>query len=86
MEMSRHEAKVLEVLRQYIAEHGITPTRVQLIQLLGTKSKGGITHVLQNLRAKGFISYSRGSRHITILDVCPYCGQPRNHLKGVNHD
>ncbi len=66
--LTERQSAVLEAIRQWIAEHGVPPTRQELSQHLGFRSANAAEEHLQALVRKGAISLRKGaSRGIQIL-------------------
>jgi repressor LexA len=54
-QLTDRQAEILEVLRDYVAEHGRPPSRPELAKLLGIASTNGVFKHLEALERKGAI-------------------------------
>jgi repressor LexA len=69
LELTPKQLKVLEFIRQFIAQNGVPPTRGEIADGLRLKNRQGIDQHLRALQAKGAIELLAGmSRGIRLLD------------------
>ena len=62
-------AQTLEVIRRHIAGHGMAPTRGEIADALGIRSRGAVNAMIDRLEERGFIARQRNSsRAIEILE------------------
>ena len=68
-ELTESQERCLLLIDRYIEEHGHSPTRQELSELLGQKSTNGVNQILEALQKKGYIKLEppRRKRNIVIL-------------------
>ena len=70
-DLTERQKSVLQVIREWIKEHGYPPTIRELGQRLGIKSLRGVTTHLDALVRKGQLTRKRSARGIRILVDSP---------------
>jgi repressor LexA len=79
-ELTPKQLKVLTFIRQFIADHGVPPTRGEIADGLHLKNRQGIDQHLRALQAKGAIELLAGmSRGIRVLDPLAPAMEPVSH-------
>jgi len=68
-ELTKLQERALNVVDSYIKEHGQSPTRRGLKELLGQKSVNGVNQILQQLEKKRYIKLDppRKKRNIKVM-------------------
>ena len=67
--LTESQNRCLLLIDHYIEERGHSPTRQELLELLGQKSTNGVNQILGSLQKKGYIKLDppRRKRNIVIL-------------------
>jgi SOS-response transcriptional repressor LexA len=66
--LTRSQRKVLEFIRGYILEHGLSPSYIEIAAGIGVKGKGSVALHVARLRERGFITYQDNrARSIAIV-------------------
>ncbi|MXX57005.1 MAG: transcriptional repressor LexA [Gemmatimonadetes bacterium] len=78
MALTKKQKRILDYLKDFIGEHGYSPSFEEICQAFGYTSLATVHEHLTNLEAKGYIRKSyRGSRSIEVaLDVEPSVALP----------
>ena len=68
-ELTESQERCLLLIDRYIEEHGHSPTRQELSELLGQKSTNGVNQILEALQKKNYIKLEppRQKRNIVII-------------------
>ena len=75
--LTARQAQVLDIIRGYIDEYGMPPTRVELAETMGFRSANAAEDHLRALARKGYIELLAGSsRGIVVLDEAEETGLP----------
>lgn len=83
---SRRQRDVLDYIRRYLADTGISPTQVQIGRALRI-SKPVVHEHMQALVRKGLLIREAGShRNYTPAGCCPACGRPWPTTGSSSHD
>jgi len=62
-------AQALAYLRRYISAHGYAPSRAEMAEALGIKSRGAVNAMIDRLEQRGFIKReARTSRSLLIVE------------------
>jgi repressor LexA len=65
--------RVLEAIKQYIAEHGYSPSTIELAKMLDLASPSTINHHLRSLEQDGLIRRTEGvARSIVVINQEEY--------------
>ena len=65
--MTKLQRKLYNFVKEFLAEHGFSPSYSEISDHLGIKSKGGVHRLVTALSDRGFIEYRYGrARSITI--------------------
>ena len=66
---TKAQARVLEAIREYIAQHGYSPSIRDLMVACDLYSPSTVYVHMNNLKAKGLISFKKGiARSIRVID------------------
>lgn len=67
--LTPRQTSCLKHIIEYIREHGIAPTRRELVRLAGQKSTNGVRQILLALEKKGYLRLHPpgGVRNIVVL-------------------
>lgn len=72
-QLTKRQQTVLEAIRNWIREHGYSPTIRELGQQLGIRSLRGVTTHLDAIQKKGFLKREPRARSISLSDlVAPF--------------
>ncbi|MFD4723278.1 LexA family protein [Streptomyces sp. NPDC058423] len=63
-EISERERRILHCIREWIADHGQTPTVLEISRTVGLSSTGSPAHQPGKMQQRGLISRDRGWRSI----------------------
>lgn len=68
MGLTLREADYLTMLHEYVHAHGVTPTYEEMCERMGIKSRSTVTHHIQALERKGFLTRGKknGARSIIL--------------------
>lgn len=69
--LTRRQLEVLQLIDDFIFEHGYPPTLREIGTKLGIRSTNGTVSHLDSLTKKGYIRREKLSRSITLLKVVP---------------
>src|SRR5687768_3014220 len=69
-ELTARQAEILEIIREYVADTGMPPSRPELAKLLGVSSTNGVFKHLEALAKKGALELvPNAARGIRVVDV-----------------
>lgn len=70
--LTKRQADALGFIRNYHAEHGITPTYSEIMDALGLASKSGVNRIVVGIEERGFIRRLPGrARSIALVGNLP---------------
>lgn len=67
--LTERQEEIFNKLKQYIKEHGYSPSVRELGQLMGLKSSETISTHLKKIKAKGYIDYNPKKHRSLIIKV-----------------
>lgn len=67
-ELTDTQQAVLNVLQDFIADHGFSPTVAELVKLIGRESPNSTAAALNALEKKGWIRRGQAARNIALID------------------
>jgi repressor LexA len=70
MTLTDRQLQILRSVREWIAEHGETPSVRELAEVVGVSSSSSVAYHLRRMREQGIEVDTRGRRS----GRCPYCG------------
>ncbi|MFG3480138.1 LexA family protein [Streptomyces sp. NPDC047980] len=65
-EISERERRILHCIREWIADHGESPTVLEISRAVGLSSTGSTAYQLGKLQQRGLICRDRGWRSIRL--------------------
>ena len=68
-ELTPRQQEALDFVREYLAEHGVSPTQREIADAMGTRSASSVANLLCALERKGAIQVQSGAaRGIRIVE------------------
>ena len=69
-QLTRRQQHILDVIRAYLRDQGMPPTRMEIAQMLGFRSTNAVEGHLKALVRKGYIVMPSGrNRNIRLLEA-----------------
>ena len=65
--MTPKELELVHAIRDYQAEHGVTPSYGELAVAVGLRSKSGVLRMLNALRDQGVVTWTAHTRSIVLI-------------------
>ncbi len=74
--LTHRQQQILDLIRDYLREQGMPPTRMEIAQMLGLRSANAVEDHLKALVRKGYVEVRSGrNRNIRLLDASEDQGQ-----------
>ena len=68
--LTHRQQEILDLIRDYMRDHGLPPTRLEIAQILGFRSPNAVESHLKALARKGYLELLSGrSRNIRLLEA-----------------
>jgi SOS-response transcriptional repressor LexA len=69
--MTARQRQLLDFIRDYMQQHGYSPSYAEMAQVLAVNNKSGIHNLIRILQRDGFIERCRGrSRSLRLIGQC----------------
>lgn len=80
--LTRRQAEILQLISDYMDDHGFPPTRQEICRLLGFRSPNAAEEHLRSLQRKGYIELLAGTSRGIVLTRLPASASDRLPLVG----